>query len=450
MIGSVDNMRAVQSLTDNCRLEGHRSCESETRCGELATWAAGEVEAYQAAIQFEVPVETFEMPADGPNALTPTAELMACASSNILSVPWAHNGLRRSIWATAALARLAERGVHADAFVRTHLADAIRRKIALHVAIAWAHSEREGSQEGIPHEAVAWLNKFEEVVHFSGSSSSQTFVDALVAASAGKFRTVVENWIESAAIAHIVGWRIDDALIVNVPVEALAIEGGPEAAQWVFDRFTKTFIHEWRNESVAWELSFALAPEQTARRSGIDIRWLIERPPSLALTANTLVRQHTLWTDEPDLILSGVSEAQLIEDILHLVYANELRNAQELATEVCSRNPGSLALKRLRAFTLVPTDPGSARKLLVDDEHTAQQWLRTANLASCSIVEKDLKSAENYISEMDLTELEGEAAWLWAPESLVVGPGEVRLYRADQWVATALGVLTSAGLLLEK
>jgi hypothetical protein len=269
-----------------------------------------------------------------------------------------------------------------------------------------------------------------------------TFVDALVAASTGNFRTVVEEWIKSAAIAHIVAWRVDEALIVNVPVEALAIEGGPEAAQWVFDRFTKTYIHEWHNESVAWELSFALAPEQTARRSGVDIRWLVERPPSLALTANTLVRQHTLWTDEPDLILSGVSEAQLIEEILHLVYAGELRGAQELATEVCSRNPGSLALKRLRAFTLIPTDPGSARKLLLDDEHTSEKWLRVINLASCSIVEKDFTGAEAHIRGLDLTELENETAWLWVPAS----PREVKRYRADQWVNAAQTYLDSAEL----
>lgn len=446
MIGSVDNMRAVHRLSDNCDADGHRHCQNEATCGELARWAAAEVEAYQAAIQFEAPGESVEIPADGPNALTPTADLMACAASNILSVPWTESGLKRSIWATVALARLAERGIHADAFVRTHLADAIRRKIALHVAIAWAHSQRHGTQDGIPYQAAAWLNKFEEVVQFRGSALNLTFVDALVAASTGKFRTVVEEWIKSAAIAHIVAWRVDEALLVNVPVEALAIEGGPEAAQWVFDRFTKTYIHEWHNESVAWELSFALAPEQTARRSGVDIRWLVERPPSLALTANTLVRQHTLWTDEPDLILSGVSEAQLIEDILHLVYAGELRGAQELATEVCSRNPGSLALKRLRAFTLIPTDPGSARKLLLDDEHTSEKWLRLLNLASCSIVEKDFTRAEGHIRGLDLTELENETAWLWVPASLRDGPREVKRYRADQWVIAAQTYLDSAEL----
>lgn len=448
MIGSVDNLRAVHRLSGNCGAEGHQNCQDEATCRGLERWAAAEVEAYQSGIQFEAPGESFEMPADGPNALTPTAELMACATSNILSVPWAQRGLRRSIWATAALARLAERGVHADAFVRTHLADAIRRKIALHVASAWMHSKREGSSDGIPHQARAWLDRFEEVTHFSRSSSEPTFVDALVAASTGAFRNVVEEWVKSAAIAHIVAWRVDDALLVNVPVEALAIQGGTEAAQWVFDRFTKTYLHEWHNESVAWELSFALAPEQTARRSGVDMRWLMERPPSVALTASTLVQQHTLWAGEFDLILSGVSELQLIEDILHLVYAGELRSAQELSSDACSRNPGSLTLRRLQAFTLIPTDPGSARRLLLNDEHPPEDWLRTLNLASCSIVEKDFVSAETYISQLDLSRMENESAWLWTPASLCAGQGEVLSYRADQWVTNALSYLNSAGLSL--
>lgn len=443
MIGSVDNMRAVQRLTDNCKENGHRGCQDETTCEELSLTAAAEVEAYQAAIQFEVPGDSFEMPGEGPSALTPTTVLMACASTNILSVPWARQGLRRSVWATTALARLAERGIHADAFVRTHLADALRRKIALHVATAWAHSQREGSRDGIPYQADAWLGKFEEVVQFSHSNQGQTFVDALVAASTGKFRTIIEDWIQSTAIAHLVGWRIDDTLTVQVPVEALAIDGGPQATRWVFDRFTKTYIHEWNSESVAWELSFALAPEQTARRSGVDFRWLMERPPSLALTANTLVRQHTLWTDEPDLILSGVSEGQVIEDILHLVYTNEIRSAQEYAAELCSRNPGSYALKRLRAFTLIPTDPVSARALLMDDRHTEDKWLPAVNLAACFISARDLQAADRQIAAFDASELGDEKAWLWVPSLLYNGRGEVRLYRADQWVTDAREFLAS-------
>ena len=437
MFGSVESIRAVQKLSDGCQENGHRDCSDKAACEELTLWAAAEIEAYQAAIQFEVPGDSFEMAAEGPNALTLTSELMACAAANILSVPWTPYGLRRSVWATAALARLAERGIHADAFVRTHLAEALRRKISLHVAIAWAHAEREGSRNGIPYQALAWLEKFEEVVDFSGSVSDPTFVDALVAASTGKFRTTVEEWVDSTAIAHLVAWRVDDALTVKVPVESLAIEGGLQAAQWVFDRFTKTFINEWRSESVAWELSFALAPEQTARRSGVDIRWLMERPPSLALTANTLVRQHTLWTDEPDLILSGVTEEQVIEDILHLVYAGEIRNAQELAAEMCSRNPGSFALRRLRAFTLIPTDPGSARMILNDDRHSEDEWLLAVNQAACSIVEFDAHAVEKYVANLDLTSLEDKKAWLWVPSSLHNGGGEVKLYRVTEWVDAA-------------
>ncbi|WP_255769019.1 hypothetical protein [Pseudarthrobacter sulfonivorans] len=365
---------------------------------------------------------------------------------NILSVPWTHSGLKRMIWATSSLARLAERGVPADAFVRTHLADRIRRKIALHVAVAWSHFQREGTMDGIPHQAASWLALFERTVGFSSSDSSRSFLDALIAASTGEFRTAVEDWIKSAAIAHIAAWRIDDPLIVSVPVEALAVKGGPEASQWVFDRFTKTYIHEWQNESVAWELSFALASEQTARRSGIDMRWLMERPPSVALSANTLVRQHTLWADEPDLILSGTSESQLMEDILHLIYAKEIRGAQELATEVCSRNPGSFALKRLRAFTLVPTDPSSARMLLLGDQNTSEPWLRTLNLASCAIVVRDYVSAGTYLSELDLSEFLHESAWLWVPSSLQKGHAEVRSYQVDAWVMAARDVLEAGKL----
>lgn len=443
MIGSVDNMRAVQRLANYCRENGHRGCQDEANCEELSQSAGAEVEAYQAAIQFEVASDSLEMSGEGPNALTPTTELMVCASSNILSVPWGRQGLRRSVWATTALARLAERGIHADAFVRTHLADALRRKIALHVATAWAHSQREGSRAGIPYQADAWLGKFEEVVHFSQSNQEQTFIDALVAASTGKFRTVIEDWIQSTAIAHLIAWRIEDALSVQVPVEVLAIDGGPQAARWVFDRFTRTYIHEWSSESAAWEMSFALAPEQTARRSGVDVRWLMERPPSLALAATALVRQHTLWTDEPDLILSGVSEGQVIEDILHLVYTNEVRSAQEFATELCNRNPGSYALKRLRAFTLIPTDPTSARTLIMDDPHVDDKWLSAVNLASCYISEQDLQAADRQIAAFDLNELGEENAWLWVPSSLKNGGGEVRLYRVDEWAMAAREFLAS-------
>lgn len=447
MIGSVDSMRAVQRLTNNCKERGHRSCQNETTCEELSLTAAAEAEAYQAAIQFEVPSGSFEMSGEGPNALTSTAVLMACASSNILSVPWARQGLRRSVWATTALARLAERGIHADAFVRTHLADALRRKIALHVATAWAHSQREGSRDGIPYQADAWLGRFEEVVQFSHSNQNPTFIDALVAASTGNFRTIIEDWIQSTAIAHLIAWRIDDALTVQVPVELLAIDGGPQAARWVFDRYTKTYIHEWNSESVAWEMSFALAPEETARRSGVDVRWLMERPPSLVLAANTLVQQHTLWADEPDLILSGVSEGQVIEDILHLVYTNEIRSAQEFAAELCNRNPGSYALKRLRAFTLIPTDPGFARALIIDNRHVDDKWLSAVNLAACAISEQDFQAADRQIAALDLSDLSERKAWLWVPSLLDSGRGEVRLYRADQWVTAAREFLASLSTL---
>lgn len=442
MISSVDNVRAMLDLARTCAEQGHVTCANPASCMEFLSWARLELDAYQTAAQFELADQAIGP--EGPSAATSTAALFACVESSMLVEPWASHGLRRSIWATGALARLAERGIPADSIVRSHMAFALRRKIALHTAIAWSYSNREGTRQGIPYQALAWLERFEQIVDMQASDAPATFVDVLVAASTGKFRRVIDEWLRTTAVAHIIAWRISEPLAVEVPLDCMSCAGGTTATQWIFDRYTKPYLHEWQTESVSWELSFALEPIETARRSGVDIRWLNERPASVALAANTLVRQHTLWHDEPDLILSGVSESDVIEDILHLVNSREIRSAQEFATEVASRNPGSFALRRLFAFTLIPSEPARARRMFLDYRDSAEEWLEQINLACCLIAENKLPAALDLLATVDSSDWDDRDGWLWTPESLVSNQPLVKGISAAEWLSGAVGFLRSA------
>lgn len=439
VISDVDRLQAILGLSQDCSIQGHVHCSSSLRCQELGRSAADEIAAFQKAAQFHLIGDHVRLGEEGPTASSPTAALFECVASAVLSPPWS-DPLKRSVWATSALARLAERGIPADAVVRRHLARPLHRRIALNIATTWNLIREHGSREGLPWELTSWVDEFEAATDFGKKHPDAKLMDVVTEVLTGEFRKQIDNWLQTAAVAHIVGWRAQDYLTVDVPTDVLTVSGGISCSQWIFDRFTKNYLHEWENESVAWELSFALSPEETASRAGVSNSWLQERAPSSVLAQAALIRQHTLWQREPDIILSGTTEAHVIEDILYLVNNDALRAAQEYAAEACERNPGSSTLRRLSFFTRIPSDPAEALEFYLSDSAMPDPWLRYINLASCAIALDDMAGVRTHLQNLSECELEGKSGWLWAPD-IEAGKANLRTYSAVAWLAEASAVL---------
>lgn len=412
LISEIGYLHTILTLTSECSARGHLDCSNKPLCDEVSTHVAEEIAAFQKAAGYELDKSQNFIGGEGPNSRSSTAALFNCVSTLILSPPW-ENPLKRKVWSTTALAKLAERGIPADAVVRKHLARPLLSKIAFHIALAWHHSKNTGEPQKIPRVASAWLERFMQTTELPPTAARVKWIDIMVEVSTGEFRKLIENWIATTSITHIIEWELVDVLSVEVPHETLTTKGGQASTNWIFDRFTKDFLAEWRTESVAWELSFAREPEATAHRAGIYSKWLHERPTSATLAEKALIRQHTRWANEPDVILSGTNEAHVMEDILYLIHNDELGSAQEFATEVAHRNPGSMSLRRLAAFTLIPTDPASAQEFFASDDDAPHPWLRQANLFSCSILLGDKKNASSILQSItEVVELSGPA-WLW-------------------------------------
>ncbi len=77
---------------------------------------------------------------------------------------------------------------------------------------------------------------------------------------------------------------MDDYLHVEREPRDLVLPGGKDVTHWVTERFTLTYVPEWRATSLQWEQMLNSDPSETASAAGVPLALLQER----AVTAEML------------------------------------------------------------------------------------------------------------------------------------------------------------------
>lgn len=246
------------------------------------------------------------------------------------------------------------------------------------------------------------------------------FEKVLAAAFTGEFRNIVRDWIDTAAVAHIADWRLDESLRTELSDEDFVLPGGLAPTTWVYDRFTKNYLSDWTNDSLAWELSYLLDPDNTSAYAGVDSDMLARRPTSAPLVLKALQMRHNSSSWSLALDFGGLSLGELRSEILHLVSLGDVKSAQYLAGEASRARTDSSHHRMLHAFTLIPTHPEDALSKFETVQSSDQniRALVIADTALCHLVggrhSQAIKAAQEgqVLASQDLT------AWLWVrPEN---------------------------------
>jgi hypothetical protein len=159
-----------------------------------------------------------------------------------------------------------------------------------------------------------------------------------VAALAGGPAEAANEWVRTAAVAHIIAWRVDGYLRVDRSIEDFVLPAGKDATRWIFDRFSKTYPDEWLTTSHPWELVFNRQPAMTANRVGLPLSLLEERFVTDDAIIGALDRRLTSPHDQ-DVLESGLRTEELFEAIVALLEAREFQSACILARQSCEASP---------------------------------------------------------------------------------------------------------------
>lgn len=424
-------------LTRACANAGHVDCNNSSDCQALLD----EVEAVRQQIEAAACYDNFvpyrQREKTEPNLTWPMAALVRCVETLIVQPPWGEDAFRRSVWLTSAIARLGEKGLYADAVLRTCLAPALKRRLAVHIATAW-HTGRSQDLKtiGIPQQLQPWLSEFEQITGLAFGRRVPPLEEVLVKASTGDFGRFIDTWIATTATAHVIGWQLDNALTVEVLPTDVVLPGGATATRWVFDRYSQTYLDDWHAESLSWELSFAESPELTASRAGIPLNVLKERPSATLLAMEAIVRRHTGPGDVgTSSAFGGVDVREIQDQIVFLATAGDIKQAQDLARAATEKTPHHVQLRNAFAFTLIPSDPGTARS------HFEQSWteetLGKLNVVACLLAEGKTSEAIRRVLSIRKSDSQAIRAWLWNPEYLLRRPDStiIQYYESSEWLA---------------
>lgn len=226
-------------------LPAGRSCERQCRLELQRIIRPGSASTVSAALAFDARQLALSETSLVPEADWHTSSLVQRMRSALLHPPRSADGHRyivRDIDATSAIAYLFQRGIDAERLVRYGLGRSLPVMLTL-----WIITER--SEPGSSHAPRGWLDYFNANVSIGATEPPG---QQLAAAEAHGFLAVVERWLISAPLEHIVSWHFDG-------IETLAASVDAEErnhATWILDRLGLTYLSDWAPSSLSLEYRY--------------------------------------------------------------------------------------------------------------------------------------------------------------------------------------------------
>lgn len=425
---------AFQLLAEECAASSHSLCRGSLECDSLG-------EAHRIAVQRRALAEQFDAGRDRAlvNGQQPahnwsTAALLRTVTDLLLRPPVA-NELWRSISITTGLARLGERGLSADSVVRTCIGPSIIRRILLDTGLFWsAYRNGDIPEHEVPDILRPWCSLFD--AENSLTTLGQPLpIHAANIAGASTPGDSARHWLQTASIAHILAWRIENYLeVVRSPVD-LVLTGGKDATHWIYDRLTHTFLDDWRTESLTWELVFNRDPEGIAVAAGVSPSLLAERTTTEDLIAEALKRKITAPRPSEEVEL-GLDANAAITSLGLMLEKGLVDGARAMARRIHEAQPRDRHFALAYAFCTIPVSTADARTALEGlevDGDPSLKLLRAIDLATCALFERNLELASSLLNDIARPLPEG-LAWHWDPVDAYEGRAELRFDSPENWL----------------
>lgn len=429
---------ALERHAEGCHDEGHAACRGSLLCERVRDYQQAKTSFDSRARSFDVGALAADFEGREPSAAWPTTALLRVVHDGLEQVPWGRQEFRRSVVITSALARLGERGIPADAIVRLCVGPLLARRITVHAVHALAAIRRgQVGEEQLPWQLLGWLPTFE---HLPDMDESRLMMSALTGSGVAE----LNQWIDEGAISHLIVWR-RDAERVSLHPDDRVMPGGVDATRWIYDRFTRTRLDEWRTTSLQWELACVERPEDVCQRAGVSVRLIAERPVSADMVVSALGRRVCAATSDAE-VLAGMTLSEVMQELVTLSKMKAYDAAITLAARAKVASPASVDLAVAHAFLTIARAPATAlaelRTLL--RQHPGQRQLIIVNIASALIRQgKPGEEVLELLGRRDVRE-SGQLAWLWSPDSLVRPDLRLEEYQVCNWVAEIETILTRA------
>ncbi|MFS0704038.1 hypothetical protein AB6N23_05880 [Cellulomonas sp. 179-A 9B4 NHS] len=391
----------------------------------------------EGATSFDVSKEVLERGGEWPGHHWSTPALLRLVKTEALEPP-RRDPRRRIMRVTTALARLGERGIPADAVVRTCLGPALVRQIIIEAASIWVLTNDGRLPRGAFAEMEAWMDLFDSDPALTGVDRS-SLPEVVSATITGDVARRAREWLRDASMAHVLSWRLDGYLKTDVEESDIMLPAGVGATLWVSDRFTETYLDKWSRESLEWELVFLHEPVETAGRVGLAVELLRERPVTMQQIVDALSRRLSgAVGDDP--VAHGLRTEEIIHAIVGMIRDGQQSAAQEMAARAVRQAPENGYLCNVLAFCLIPVNSDASHQVLDRLIGTRDARVRATvamNRATLYIAEKNASMARAIVAEVPNN---GWQVWCWAPDSL---DGEPRLLATSfaEWRTLANAVI---------
>lgn len=429
---------ALHVFASECENRDHVPCGQTGSCLELLEDLRRSREIAQRAKGFDAKKEALVRQGQEPASDWSTAALIRMLLDFILTPP-SENWIWRSIVITSALARLGERGLSPDAILRTGLGEDLARRVLLDAA-AFLAAEKSGDlrREEIPTFLHGWCDLLA-----AEKAETQEPEPVLLAGLSPEASNTVEEWLSQAAVGHLLGWRINDYLVVDRCADDMVFVGGVDATVWVCDRLARTFLTQWKGTSLQWELAYCRSPVETAIRAGIDPAILAER----TCTEDMVVMELSERLSRPghrDQVGHQVTAEDLIPSLALMLKQGNFSAARVQARRAYQAYPSAPELALAYAFCCIPDDRAEARRVLehLTPDSEATRALVAANLAVCALFDGRPRDAADCARQIDGVR-HADTVWLWDPKEASQGRRTVRLECLQDWLPRLRAVAQS-------
>ena len=234
---------------------------------------------------------------------------------------------------------------------------------------------RRVTEEQLPWQLQGWLPTFSQLPDMDQDV-------LMMSALTGPGVAELNQWVDEAAMSHLISWR-HDAERVRLDPEDRVMPGGVDATRWIFDRFTKTRLDEWRTASLQWELAYSERSEAVCERAGLPARLVAERPVSMSMVVSALARRIAAEASDAE-VLAGMTASEVMQELVTLSKVGAFDAAVALAARAKSAAPASAELAIAHAFLMIVSSPAAPevelRYLLV--RNPDRKPLISANIAA--------------------------------------------------------------------
>ena len=425
---------ALEQFVEECAHSDHVLCGGAERCLDELQRHYEARDRCARAQGFDAAKQRFGLDVTGSMHDWSTTALIRTVSDLVVTPP-EQDWLRRSVGITSALARLGERGLSPDAILRTGVGADLVRVILLTASAFWvASTSGEMGVHDIPGSLGGWCRLLADEPSLDpGRQRTVGIAASALVTSPGK---AARAWLQSAAVGHIVSWRVSDYLAVDRSPDEIVFSGGKDATRWVCDRFAKTYLDEWCTPSFMWELAFNRAPDQTASTAGVPCELLDERVVTEDMVLQALGQRMAIPSGD-DEVEGGIRLYEAVPAMAALLGSGQIEAARAMARGLHEARPQDRELAIAYAFCTIPFDRVEAGRLLkkLVAHNGPGRPVILANQATCALFDGDGGAASIVAEAIDLSHtVEDEVVWLWDPVEALGGRAVVRLCTVAEWV----------------